>query len=207
MTHVILVAGASGSGKSRLVARAGCPCLRLDDFYRDADAPGLPRTLGIVDWDDPATWNGEAAVKAIAELAASGHTWTPDYSIPLSKAVGRKHLDLGAPPALLLAEGIFASEALALCRAAGLDAEGIYLDRSRTLVAWWRLKRDLKQRRKSPLVLVRRGFSLWRAQPALRRKALAAGFAPVSMAQAMARIGSARRAAPVTGERSAGRPD
>ena len=46
--EVILLAGPSGSGKSRLAAMAGCPRLNLDDFYFDADHPGLPHTLGIV---------------------------------------------------------------------------------------------------------------------------------------------------------------
>ena len=53
MTRLVLIAGASGSGKSRLAHAAGCPSLRLDDFYHDADHPDLPRTeFGIADWDD-----------------------------------------------------------------------------------------------------------------------------------------------------------
>lgn len=48
--------------------------------------------------------------------------------------------------------------------------EPIYLDRSRTLVALLRLRRDLAQHRKPPLVLLRRGLALWRAQPASGRR-------------------------------------
>src|SRR5699024_5552678 len=41
---VVVLAGPSGSGKSRVANRLGLPMLRLDDFYREADEPGLPRT-------------------------------------------------------------------------------------------------------------------------------------------------------------------
>lgn len=188
MTRLVLIAGASGSGKSRLVRRSGLPCLRLDDFYADADEPGLPHTLGIVDWDDPASWHGAAAIEAIRSLLETGTAEVPEYSIPLSRATGTHTAMLPAGAPVLLAEGIFAIEALPLARAAGLDAQGIYLDRPRTVVAWWRFKRDLAQKRKSPWVLVRRGFVLWRAQPALKRKALAAGFKALPTAVAARRL-------------------
>ena len=59
--RVIVLAGPSGSGKSRLAARLGLPVLRLDDFYKDGDDPTLPRiehgaNAGMVDWDHPASW-------------------------------------------------------------------------------------------------------------------------------------------------------
>jgi len=178
------VAGPSGSGKSRVVLASGLPQVRLDDFYHDHDHPGLPRTLGIVDWDHPASWNGAAAVEALAELLATGRTDTPDYSIPESRKVGAKQLTIPDDAALVLAEGIFAIEALPLARSAGLDVTGIFIDRPGWLVAWYRFRRDLRQKRKSPWVLVRRGLALWRAQGALKRKALASGFEPVSYAEA-----------------------
>ncbi|MGC3994156.1 MAG: uridine kinase [Propionicimonas sp.] len=187
--RLVLIAGASGSGKSRLAHRAGCPSLRLDDFYFDADHPDLPRTeFGIPDWDDPRCWDADGAVAALRALLATGRAEVPAYSISESRRTGvhEVHLD-GAD--CLTAEGIFAIEFLATCRAAGLDAEAIYLDRPGFVVFVLRLRRDLAKKRKPPLILLRRGLALWRAQPALKRKAVAAGFEPLSMPAALARLG------------------
>ena len=70
---------------------------------------------------------------------------------------------------------------LAMRLAGELGIEPLYLDRSRTLVAALRFRRDVAQHRKPLPVLVRRGLDLWHAQPGLRRRAVAAGFAPVTM--------------------------
>ena len=78
-SRVIVLAGPSGAGKSRLAERLGLPVLRLDDFYRDLDAPGLPlvtegANAGMVDWDDPRSWDHDAAVAALEELCRTGRT-------------------------------------------------------------------------------------------------------------------------------------
>lgn len=185
--RLVLIAGPSGSGKSRLAHLAGCPCLRLDDFYFDADHPGMPQTLGITDWDDPRSWDADSALAALQELLSTGEVVTPAYSISESRRVGSHSVRLDGA-GCLTAEGIFAIEFLATCRAAGLAIEAIYLDRPAPLVFWLRLRRDLAKKRKPPLILLRRGVALWRAQPALRRKAVAAGFSPMSMRGAVARL-------------------
>jgi uridine kinase len=186
MTRLVLIAGASGSGKSRLAHASGCPSLRLDDFYFDADHPGMPCTsLGITDWDDPRSWDAETAIEALRTLLETGQTVVPTYSIGESRRTGSHQLRLDGAPCLT-AEGIFAIEFLATCREAGVPAEAIYLDRPALLVFALRLRRDLAHKRKPPLILLRRGLALWRAQPALKRKALAAGFTPLSMRAATA---------------------
>ena len=189
MTRVVLLAGPSGGGKSRLARLVGGLPLRLDDFYLDADAPALPRAHGIVDWDDPATWDAAGTVHALSCLVRDGRCEVPSYSIAESRRVGSHTLELGHHD-LIVAEGIFAIELLAPARAAGLDVEPIYLDRSRWLVGLLRLRRDLAQRRKPAQVLLRRGWALLRAQPGLRRRAVAAGFAPLSMRAAVRRLRS-----------------
>lgn len=181
--RLVLVAGPSGSGKSRLARQHGCLAFRLDDFYRDAGEPNLPHTLGIIDWDDPATWNGTAALAALRELLANGEVEVPQYSIPESRAVGRHLVRLGGATKVV-AEGIFAIDLFQQARSAGLPAEAIYLDRPAWLVFCLRLRRDLSGHRKPPLVLLRRGMALWRAQPRLRSRALSSGFQALSMRQA-----------------------
>ena len=185
MTRLVLIAGASGSGKSRLARKIGTPCLRLDDYYFDADHPGMPTTeLGITDWDDPRSWDASAALAGLQELLATGELEVPSYSIPESRRVGSHHLRLDGA-SCLVAEGIFAIEFLATCRSAGLSPEPVYLDRPGLLVYLLRLRRDLTGKRKPVMISIRRGWALYRAQPALRRRAVTAGFTPLSMRAAL----------------------
>lgn len=190
MTRLVLIAGASGSGKSRLAHAAGCPSLRLDDFYHDADHPGMPTTeFGITDWDHPASWDATGALEALRSLLASQEAVVPTYSISESRRTGSHTVRLDGATCLT-AEGIFAIEFLTTCREAGVPAEAIYLDRPAPLVFALRLRRDLAKKRKPPHILLRRGLALWRAQPSLKRKALAAGFTPLGMRAATARLAS-----------------
>nr|WP_294694122.1 uridine kinase [uncultured Friedmanniella sp.] len=191
---VILVAGASGSGKSRLAAASGCPRLNLDDFYLDGDQPGLPSTLGIVDWDDPASWDGEAAVGAVVALCRTGATAVPVYDLARSRRTGSQAVDLG-DARLLIVEGVFAPEIVTPLRSAGLWLDALYLDRGRTVTLLRRLLRDVAERRKPLPVLLRRGLALWRDEPRLRARALDLGCRPVSMAAAARAVRAAHRTA------------
>ena len=186
--RLVVIAGPSGSGKSRLAHLAGCPALRLDDFYFDADHPAMPRSpIGIIDWDDPRSWDADAAVAALAILLETGELEAPTYSISESRRVGSHTLRMDGADCLT-AEGIFAMEFLDSCRRANLAVEAIYIDRPGAVVFWLRLRRDLAKKRKPPRILLRRGLALWRAQPALRRRAIDAGFTPMSMRQAAAHL-------------------
>lgn len=195
--RLVLIAGPSGSGKSRLAHAVGCPSLRLDDFYFDADHPGMPQTLGITDWDDVRSWDARSAVAALQQLLSTGSVVVPAYSISESRRVGSHEVRLDGA-SCLTAEGIFAIEFLATCREAGLDVDAVYLDRPGPVVFWLRLRRDLAKKRKPPLILLRRGLALWRAQPGLRRKAIAAGFTPLSMRGALAHLAATPKPVPAT---------
>jgi uridine kinase len=165
-----VLAGPSGAGKSRLATRLhaahGWPIVRLDDFYRDEDDPAMPRSeeLGIVDWDHPDSWDGAAAVEALTTLVETGEVQTPVYDIARSRAVGTTTVT-ARPDDLILAEGIFAAETIGALRERGLLA-GAYCVHHRPVVTFARrLVRDLREHRKPPWTLVRRGIALMRDEP------------------------------------------
>lgn len=179
---VVILAGPSGVGKSHLGQVLGWSVLRLDDFYHDHDAPGLPRSdLGIVDWDDPGSWDAVAAVGAIAELCAAGETDVPVYDIATSRRTGTQRLRVGDR---FIAEGLFAPVIVAACRDAGLLDRAICLRRHRLVTFALRLVRDLREGRKSPWVLVRRGWRLTQDDDRVVAEALAAGCEPLTPRQA-----------------------
>lgn len=182
---VVVLAGPSGSGKSHLTDRLGWPVLRLDDFYRDHDAPAMPMSdLGIIDWDDPATWDADAAVAAIEQLCATGEADVPVYDIAQSRAVGHRTVRTDGRP--FIAEGLFADEIVDRCRDAGILAHAICLQRPRAVTFGLRLARDLREGRKSPGVLLRRGWRLMRDEPRVVAHAVANGCTPMSPRRAHA---------------------
>jgi uridine kinase len=186
--RVIVLAGPSGSGKSRLSRRLGLPVLNLDDFYKDGDDPTLPRVelaggAPIVDWDDPRSWNATDAVRAIEMLCREGTAEVPAYDIAQSRRTGRHRLEVAESPCFL-AEGIFAQEIVPACRDRGHLAAAYCVRQHRIVTFWRRLTRDLREHRKPPLVLVRRGLALLRAQRRVVAHAVELGCEPVSPEEA-----------------------
>ena len=182
--QVIVLAGPSGAGKTHLAERLELPVLRLDDFYKNGDDPTLPRIdlaggEPIVDWDHPDSWNSDAAVAAVEELCRSGCTDAPVYDIALNSRTGHRVLDLG-DSAYFLAEGIFAQEIVGECRRRGLLADAFCVTQHPAVTFVRRLTRDLREHRKPPFVLVRRGLHLLLAQRALVAAAekLGCGWSP-----------------------------
>lgn len=168
LARVVVLAGPSGAGKSHLAERLGLPVLRLDDFYRDGDDTGLPRIdlaggEPIVDWDDPRSWDADAACAALEQLCREGCAEVPTYDIATSRVTGRHLLDLGGA-AYVVAEGIFAQEIVAECERRELLALAVCVTQHPLLTFVRRLGRDLRERRKPPSVLLRRGLHLALAQ-------------------------------------------
>ncbi len=186
--HVIVLAGPSGSGKSRLSQRLGLPVLNLDDFYKDGTDPTLPRLeMGVVDWDDPASWLHEDALEAIETLCRTGEADVPVYDIAHDGRTGHQQLGLNGSP-FFIAEGIFAQEIVAECAARDLLADAICVRHHRVVTFWRRLSRDLRERRKAPHVLVRRGLMLLRAEPQVVAHAVDLGCTPLTPEQAYRRV-------------------
>jgi len=191
-----VLAGPSGSGKSRLAQRVtqrlGLPVLRLDDFYKDGSDPTLPRlsegaNAGLVDWDHPDSWLPDDAVTAIAALCAHGSAEVPVYDIAHDGRHGSRRVALEGAR-LFVAEGIFAAEVVAACRARGLLAAAYCLRQHPAVTFWRRLTRDLHEHRKPPLVLVRRGLALMRDQRRVVSHAVELGCTPVTPDEAYAAI-------------------
>lgn len=216
--RVILLTGPSGSGKTSLLRRVGAQRLKLDDFYRDGAEPGMPlldgtlsgpgglsldEAMSLVDWDDPASWDADRAMTAIRELCAQGRARVPVYSIPDNATVSHTVLDIDGASAFV-AEGIFASELVGRCRAEGLLADALVLRRPRIQTWWFRLRRDIAERRKPPHVLLTRGLRLALAEPAKIRAWADQGCRVVSRSQCEAAIAEHIGSAAVPGNRADG---
>lgn len=187
VARVVLLCGPSGVGKTSLVRRLGLPAVALDDHYRDADAEGLPHRRGTVDWDDPRSWDADAALATLTALCTRGWADVPVYDIPTSRRTGTTRLSLGGAP-LVVAEGIFAAQLVGPCRDAGLLADAVCVALAPTRTFWRRLLRDLAEMRKPPVLLLRRGWALCRAQPALVARWSALGCRVLTPALAEAEI-------------------
>jgi uridine kinase len=167
--RVFLLAGPSGAGKSHLAARLGLPVQQLEDNYKDGD--------------DPDSWSLEAAMSGLRELCETGRTDVPTYDISRNAAVGHRVLDIGTDSPFV-AEGIFAAELVGACRDADLPVTAICVRRSRWVTFVLRLVRDLREHRKPPLFLVKRGWWLAMREPEIVSALVAQGCTPMTPKQA-----------------------
>ncbi len=190
--RVIVLAGPSGAGKSRLAERLGLPVLRLDDFYKSGGDVGLPvigegANAGLTDWDHADSWLLDEALDAIRVLCSEGRAQVPVYDLAHDGRCGEQVLDLGGR-AWFVAEGIFAQEVVPTCEREGLLQAAYCVTHHPFVTFWRRLTRDLREHRKPPLVLVRRGWSLMRTQREVVRHAVALGCRPVRADEAYAEV-------------------
>lgn len=183
LRRVILLAGPSGSGKSTIVRAAGLPMVCLDDFYKAGSAPDLPMhpQLGIVDWDDPGSWDRDAALAALETLCREGRAEVPVYDISASGPSGNRAVEVGQRP--FVAEGIFAPELVGELQARGLLLDAIVVTRDRWKNFVRRAARDLKDHRKPPTTIARRGMHLYRVEANVVGRAMGQGCRPLDARQ------------------------
>jgi uridine kinase len=186
--QVVLLAGPSGAGKSRLAELVGLPVVRLDDFYRDGDDAAMPRSpLGIVDWDDPRSWDADRAVVALETLCTTGSADMPVYDIAVDATVGHRPVVTDGSP-LVIAEGIFADQIVGALRERGLLAAAICVYHHRLVTFVRRFQRDLREHRKPPFTLLRRGLLLLKDDPRVVKRCIDAGCEPLHPKPARRRI-------------------
>jgi uridine kinase len=186
--RVVLLAGPSGTGKSHLAELVGLPVVRLDDFYRDGDDEAMPLSpLGIVDWDHPGSWDADRAVAALETLCTTGSADLPIYDISVDGTVGHRPVSTEGSP-LVIAEGIFADQIVAALRERNLLAAAICVRHHRLVTFVRRFQRDLREHRKPPFTLLRRGLLLLRDDPRVVRRCLDAGCEPLHPKAARRRI-------------------
>ena len=192
--RLVLLAGPSGSGKTHLAEESGLPIVDLDHFYKDGDDPTAPRhpTLGIVDWDDPLSWDADGALEVLEQLCRTGSADVPVYDISRDGRVGTRRVDIGDAPAFV-GTGIFAAELVEPARDRGLLRDAVVVKRSRVKNFLRRLRRDLREHRKPPLTLVRRGLTLLRAEPGVVARQTALGCRPCDRAGTLAALRTAGR--------------
>ena len=186
---MVLLCGPSGSGKSLLAADSGLPVLRLDDFYKEGTDPTLPQVADSadIDWDNPLSWDANAALAAIGELCRTGGTTVPVYDIALNARTGTEALHIGRTP-LFIAEGIFAAEIVGRCRELGVLADALCLSRGPVTTFRRRLLRDLREGRKSVPFLLRRGWRLMRTERSIVARQTALGAHPCDKDEALDRL-------------------
>jgi uridine kinase len=153
--------------------------LNLDDFYKDGDDPTLPCVdlaggAPIVDWDSPDSWHLADALDAIERLCHAHRADVPSYDIAQSRRTGHRLLEL-AGSTHFVAEGIFAQEVVGECVRRGVLADAICVTQHPATTFVRRLTRDLREHRKPPGVLVRRGLHLMLAQRKVVEHAAALG--------------------------------
>jgi uridine kinase len=194
--QVVVVAGPSGSGKSRLCERLAAehhlPVVHLDDFYKDGSDPTLPRTAlsggaPVVDWDHPDSWVRDDAVAALERLCRTGAADIPVYDIGSDGRIGHRLVEVDGA-SYVLAEGIFADQVVGALDSSGLLADAVCVHNPRLLTFWRRLVRDLRERRKPAWVLLRRGVSLLRHDLDVVDRARRAGCTVLTSDQAFQRI-------------------
>jgi uridine kinase len=197
--RLLVVSGPSGAGKSTAVAAAGVPALGLDAFYRDRDAPGMPRRWGDVDWEHDDAFDLAGAVEAVAALVTTGRVTVRGHDTAAERAAPVPAVVEVRGPCLVV-EGVRAGDVvggvLAHLAARGLTAPEVVRVVVRRAVlanAVDRVVRDVRDRGRHPARAVLRSMRVAGHERALVRRDVAAGARPLGRSALAAALVAERR--------------
>ncbi|MEC8159342.1 MAG: uridine kinase [Pseudomonadota bacterium] len=164
MSIVVAILGASGSGKSHLVASlapdmlgANVAVLRVDDYYRDLTHLSFEER-DTINFDHPDAIEFERLVDDLASLRSGEEVQTPVYDFTQHT---RSTLSQSVPPAdIVLLEGVLA---MADPATRALIDYTIFIDTPLELCLARRIERDASQRGRSEASV--RDFWETRAEP------------------------------------------
>jgi uridine kinase len=174
--RVIAIAGASGSGKTSTAGASGLPILSLDSFYRSRDASGLPRWLGDVDWENPDSFNLDAAIAATRSLILHGIAVFRAHDL-VTEVVSECVEEVRASGRCLVVEGVMATEVVASLRDELRNVELVfyYLHRNRFASFVGRIERDVLARHRRWHRAVLRSLRVTWVERRARRSAITRG--------------------------------
>ena len=172
---------------------SGCRCCGSTTSTRTARDPTLPAitegpNAGLVDWDHPASWLPDDAVRTLEQLCREGRADVPVYDIAQDGRCGWQVLDLGDAPLLRGGGHLRPGRGRPPARTAACSRRRTACASTRCVTFWRRLTRDLREHRKPPLVLLRRGYALLRDQRRVVADAVAKGCTPVTPDEAFHQV-------------------
>ena len=194
---MIFVAGLSGSGKTVAADRSGVrPVVPLDSYYHD-DHVVLPKWLGRSDWEAIGAYDLDNATSAVLALARGVDVDVPVYDHHVNAKIAVQTTRAVGP---FVAEGVYAPDVYERVVAAGIAAALVLIDVPARTAFAARIRRDVGDRRMSPVWALVRSSRLVLRHASYRSAVVALGADARSRKVAPARI-SALAVADATQER------
>ena len=167
MTHVVLLAGRSGGGKTYCANASGLPVLHLDSFFRPRN-DGLPSWLGDINWESMESYDVAAACGAIELALSKDYIAHPVYDLSTDTITGFAEVDLNGS-STFIAEGVFAGVVFDALRSTGHAPSLLYLVHGRVSCAVARIGRDRREQRLPIIRSIAVALRLTLHQPAPQR--------------------------------------
>jgi uridine kinase len=182
--RIIAIAGPSGSGKTTIATASGLPVLSLDAFYRSSSDVDLPRWMGDVDWEHPASFDLDAAVATVHSLVSSGRAEFHAHDLVTETTQAAAQV-VHARGHCLLVEGVMAIHTMVLLRHRHHDLHIVlFILRGKKLASvFGRIRRDVRDRHRPWHRAILRSFRVARVEKSLQQYAVAQAAEVVDRAQ------------------------